>query len=95
MLYPSILKKLESYCAYQERSHRDIRLKLKLLNVAEESIEEYIVYLIEHHYLNEERFACSFARGKHNYKKWGKHGLLMSLNYTEYLITISKQLLTK
>ncbi|ANO49570.1 hypothetical protein Pf1_01325 [Flavobacterium columnare] len=35
-------------------------------------MEEYIIYLIEHNYLNEERFACSFARGKHNYKKWGR-----------------------
>ncbi|MFK6999469.1 regulatory protein RecX [Flavobacterium oreochromis] len=72
MLYPSILKKLESYCAYQERSHKEIKLKLKSLKIEEELIEEYIVYLIEHNYLNEERFAYAFARGKHNYKKWGK-----------------------
>ncbi|AMA48081.1 MULTISPECIES: regulatory protein RecX [Flavobacterium] len=72
MLYPTVLKKLEFYCSYQERSHKEVRIKLKSLKIEDELIDEYIVYLIHHNYLNEERFACAFARGKHNYKKWGK-----------------------
>jgi regulatory protein len=37
-----------------------------------QATDHIIVHLIEHNFLNEERFACSFARGKHNIKKWGK-----------------------
>ena len=34
--------------------------------------EKILIHLIENNYINEERFAKSFTRGKHNYKGWGK-----------------------
>ena len=36
-----------------------------------EAINAIVAHLIEENYLNEERFAQSFARGKFNIKKWG------------------------
>lgn len=33
---------------------------------------QIIVHLIEHNFLNEERFARTFTRGKHRIKNWGK-----------------------
>jgi len=65
-------KKLEYYCSYQDRCHDEVITKLKSLGMIPQAIDHIIVHLIEHNFLNEERFACSFARGKHNIKKWGK-----------------------
>lgn len=37
-----------------------------------DEIDLIVVQLIEGNFLNETRFACSFARGKHRMKSWGK-----------------------
>lgn len=66
-------KKLEYYCSYQDRCHEEVITKLKTLGMIPQAIDHIIVHLITHNFLNEERFACSFARRKHNIKKWGKY----------------------
>lgn len=65
-------KKLEYYCAYQDRCHKDVIDKLKGMRMIPEAIDQIVTHLIQENYLNEERFAKSFARGKFNHKKWGK-----------------------
>ena len=65
-------KKLEGYCAYQERCHKEVVQKLRNMQIIPEAIDEILTHLIQHNYLNEERFAQSFASGKFNIKKWGK-----------------------
>lgn len=72
-------KKLEHYCAYQERCHKEVRQKLKDLNMIPEAADIIIVKLLEHNYLNEERFAKTFVRGKFNIKKWGRYRLTLEL----------------
>lgn len=52
--------------------------------------EELMVYLIENNFLNEERFAQSFTRGKHNYKKWGKVRIVNELKSRNISSTIIK-----
>lgn len=64
--------KIEHYCAYQERCHEEVIQKLKSMLLDAEVIDELIVHLISNNFLNESRFASSFARGKHRIKKWGK-----------------------
>lgn len=66
------LEKLKRYCAYQERCHQEVRTKLLSLKIYGDWLEEIIVQLVEENYLNEERYARSYARGKHNIKLWGK-----------------------
>ncbi len=73
------LKKLEYYCAYQERCHKEVHLKLRSMNMIPTVIDHIITYLIQHNYLNEERFAKSFARGKFRVKKWGKRRIVQEL----------------
>jgi len=75
------LKKMEGYCAYQERCHKEIEDKLKTMRLIPEAREKIILHLIEHNYLNEERFAKSFARGKFRIKKWGKQRIVRELKY--------------
>lgn len=66
------LQKLEHFCAYQERCHAEVITKLYSLKMTTDEIDAIIVQLIEGNFLNETRFACSFARGKHRIKQWGK-----------------------
>ncbi len=84
-----VYQKLASFCAYQERTQEEVRKKLALLFVEEEEAEELIVQLIQDNFLNEERFAQSFAGGKFRIKKWGKKKILHELkrrNLSEYTI---------
>ena len=64
--------KLENYCAYQERCHKEVRAKLKEMRMIPMAIDKIMGHLIEHNYLNEERFAKTYVRGKFRIKKWGK-----------------------
>jgi regulatory protein len=66
------LMKMQSWCAYQERCQQDARNKLYELGLWPEAVENIIVALIKDNFLNEERFAESFARGKFTIKKWGR-----------------------
>ena len=74
-------KKLEGYCAYQERCHKEVNQKLRDMNMIPEAIDEIISHLIQENYLNEERFARSFARGKFNIKKWGRNRIVNELKF--------------
>ena len=76
-------KKLEGYCAYQERCHKEVRQKLRDMKMIPEAIDKIIVHLIQHNYLNEERFAKAFVRGKFRIKKWGKIRLVRELKFRE------------
>lgn len=66
------IQKLEHFCAYQERCHAEVISKLYSLKMSPEEIDFIVVQLIDNNFLNETRFACSFARGKHRIKHWGK-----------------------
>ena len=72
-------RKLENFCVYQERCHKEIRQKLLDMHMIPEAIDLIVVHLIEHNFLNEERFAKTFVRGKFNIKKWGKRRLTLEL----------------
>jgi regulatory protein len=66
------IQKLEHFCAYQERCHAEVISKLYSLKMSPEEIDFIVVQLIDNNFLNETRFACSFARGKHRMKYWGR-----------------------
>ena len=48
-----------------------------------EVIDNILVYLIQNNYLNEERFAKAYVRGKFRIKKWGKNRLVRELRFRE------------
>jgi len=66
------LQKLKHYCGYQDRSHSEVKEKLYSLGVWKKDHDEIMAALIEENYLNEERFALAFARGKFRMKQWGR-----------------------
>jgi regulatory protein len=74
-----ILEKIKYYCAYQERSHKEVRSKLIEFKVYGNDLENIIIELIEENFLNEERFACALARGKFYFKHWGRNKIKHAL----------------
>ncbi|SHG72931.1 regulatory protein RecX [Winogradskyella jejuensis] len=76
-------KLLENYCAYQERCHKEVKDKLLKMRMIPEAIDQIMVHLIANNYLNEERFAKAFARGKFRIKKWGKNRIIRELKFRE------------
>ena len=66
------LPKLEYYCSYQERCHQEVVQKCYDLGMKSQEVDTIVVHLLHNNFLNEERFARSFARGKHRIKSWGK-----------------------
>lgn len=74
---------LENYCVYQDRCHKEVISKLYNCNMIPETHDIIIVHLIEHDFLNEERFSKSFARGKFRIKKWGKQRIVRELKFRD------------
>jgi regulatory protein len=65
-------EKLTTFCAYQERCPWDIRRKLSEKGITDDKAEELIAELIAAEFVDEERYARSFVRGKFRMKKWGR-----------------------
>jgi regulatory protein len=74
-----LLTKVQQYCNYQERCLYEVKTKLTEWQAQEKVIEEIINHLIRNDYLNEERYAKSFATGKFRQKHWGKNKIIYEL----------------
>ena len=86
------IHKIEHYCAYQERCHEEVVQKLWRMKMDSDEIDTILVHLIKDNFLNESRFACSFARGKHRIKFWGKIRIVNELKFrkiTQYNINLA------
>ncbi len=64
--------RIQRYCAYQERSHKEVRSRLFDYGLYSSEIDELISQLITDGFLNEERFAKAYAGGKFRIMKWGR-----------------------
>ena len=83
--------KLQYYCSYQDRCHKEVIAKLKTFGVKSNESNQIISNLIKENYLNESRFSKSFVRGKFNIKNWGKVRIINELkfrNISPYNITL-------
>ena len=75
------IQKIEHYCAYQDRCHEEVEQKLRSMKMNSDEIDQILAHLINENFLNEERFARSFARGKHRIKHWGKIRITNELKF--------------
>lgn len=66
------LQKVRHYCAYQERTHAEVRQKLYGYGLWKDDVEAMMALLITEDYLNEERFAIAYAGGHFRVKHWGR-----------------------
>jgi regulatory protein len=76
---------IRHFCAYQERAQQEVRDKLYELGMTMPEVEEIIANLISENFLNEERFAISFAGGHFRIKGWGK----LKINHALYQKKVS------
>ncbi len=86
---PVATEKIKNWCAYQERSHFETKAKLYEFGLSTTEVDEVVALLIGENFLNEERFAEAFTRGKFRIKHWGKNKIKNELKYrkiSEYSI---------
>lgn len=72
-------QKIRHYCAYQERSHYEVRERLFGFGLRKKEVEMLLSRLIEEDFLNETRFAARFAGGHFRTKKWGRLKIMYAL----------------
>src|SRR5690606_14344418 len=77
--FSEIKQKLVNYCVYQDRCHQEVEQKMRDFLLIPEARDEILLYLMQENYLNEERFARSYIRGKFYMKSWGRNKIRIHL----------------
>ena len=88
------IDKIKRYCALQERSHRQVREKLKQWGCYPDQVEAIVTELIGQNFLSETRFAEAIVSGKHKIKGWGRkkiHRWLVKEGVSPYNISKNMQ----
>lgn len=88
------LAKAGHYCAYQERAQQDVRDKLYEWGLWPNAVENIISELIGANFLNEERFAKAYAKGKFNQNGWGKNKIKQGLKFKKVPDVLIKKALS-
>jgi regulatory protein len=89
------LQKLMHFCAYRDRSQKEVENKLDEMRMIPVAKEKIIISLMQENFLNEERFARSFVRGKFRIKKWGRIKIKQELKKKDISSPIIKIALTE
>ena len=76
-----IKQKMVNYCVYQDRCHKEVEQKMWDFLLIPEAKDEILLYLMKENYLNEERFARSYIRGKFYMKSWGRNKIRNYLKF--------------
>ncbi len=86
---------IQRYCAFQERCHKEVRYKLIEHAIYGDLLEEIISDLISNNFLDEERFARTFARGKFRMKQWGRNKIKQELKLRDVSVYSIKAAMTE
>lgn len=70
-----LLVKMEGWCAAEERCSADIRRKLREMGGSPADVAFILQNLVSEGFLDEERYARAFVRGKFNSRRWGRRRL--------------------
>lgn len=87
--------KLMQFCAYRDRSQKEVQEKLREMRMIPAACEQITIQLMRENFLNEERFARSFIRGKFRIKKWGRIKIKQELKKREISAPLIKLAFTE
>lgn len=73
------LEKGMRFCAYQDRCQQDVYRFLRERGMFGSEADEVMIELISQGFVDEERFARSFSRGRFNQKSWGRNKIRAAL----------------
>ncbi len=73
------LNTLAGLCSNKEYCSHDIREKLIKWEISAEKITHIMKFLYEHHFIDDSRFAISYASDKFRFNKWGKQKIFQML----------------
>jgi regulatory protein len=74
-----MLQKSEAFCAYQERCSFEVIEKLKRMGAEDGEVLQVLNSLIDNKFLDDVRFAHSYAVGKLRIKHWGVNKIKQGL----------------
>lgn len=89
----NITRKLEAFCAYQERCLFEIKNKLVEFDLSDSEKSSIISSLKTNKFWNEERFAEAYCQGKVRIKRWGKQKIKAGLIHKHVEASIIKSAL--
>lgn len=72
-------QKMGRFCAWRERSSHEVQDKLYNLGAGQRQVNEVLAWLREENFINDERFAIAFARGKFINNQWGRVRIVAEL----------------
>ncbi len=71
--------RMADLCARSEQCEADIRQKLYRLGLSSSEVQQIIMQLIDEKFIDNARFARSFARDKCRFSCWGKYKIRLAL----------------
>ncbi len=74
-----VFRKAADYCAYQERCSNEVYTKCISWGLSVSDAASLIKKLISEGFIDEQRFAIAYARGKFKNNKWGKIKIVAEL----------------
>jgi regulatory protein len=72
-------KKVERYCAFQEKCAFDVHRKLRDMEVPRAESEQIILVLTEKGFIDHDRYCDAFVNDHINIKRWGRQKIKASL----------------
>jgi len=86
-----VKEKIQLYCATSDKCQHQVMTKLKEYGISEALADEILIDLIQHKFVDEERFARAYSSGKFKIKKWGKR----KISYTLSQLKVSQSCIEK
>ena len=73
------IERIKNYCALQDRCQWDVLEKMREWGLQQATKDHILEILINEKFVDEERYATSFCRGKFRIKNWGKRKITNEL----------------
>lgn len=73
------LNTLARFCAYQERCVQEVKQKMFEIGVLPDEQKVLLQHLMKEGFLDEERYATAYVRGKFRQNQWGKNKIKAGL----------------